>query len=279
MLDRLYTLLLQFKEYVILILLLVVSLVLLSQNDNRQVRFVRSISSVVLGAIQDQVAFIPRYMRLREENTLLRKMNIELSDEANRLREAKLESARLRNLLIMKEQPEYGYRPAEIVGKNLLLMRNTLTLNVGTKDGIIPSMPVVSDAGLVGVVVGATPYFSVVNILLNVEFRASAKIQRSRVDGILAWDGSNLLLTNVPKTMDVKAGDLVITSEYSSTFPPGVRVGLVRGVTIETGSLFKKIIVEPSVDFTRLEEVFVMTVVPNRERITLEQSVNPSPLR
>ncbi len=206
-------------------------------------------------------------------------MNIELSDEASRLREAKLEAARLRNLLEMKEQSEYGYRAAEIVGKHLLLMRNTLTLNVGTKDGIVPSMPVVSDAGLVGIVVGATPYFSVVNILLNVEFRASAKIQRSRVDGILAWDGTNLLLTNVPKTMDVQVGDLVITSEYSSTFPPGIRIGLVKEATSEAGSLFKRILVEPSVDFTRLEEVFVMTVVPNRERITLEQSVNAPPQR
>lgn len=273
MLDRLYTLLLLFKEYILFAFLIVVSLLLLTLNDNRQVKQLRAISSVLFGVVQEQVSFIPKYFRLKEENELLRRRNIELADEANRLREAKLESARLRGLVELKEESPFRFIAADIVGKNLLLSRNTLTLNVGQNDGVLPSMPVVNHDGLIGVVVAATQNFSVVNLLLNVDFRASAKVQRSRVDGIIAWDGSEVLLSNVPKTQDVKVGDVVQTSEYSKTYPTGIRIGIIRKVSDQSGSLFKRVVVEPSVDFSRLEEVFIVASVPNEERTRLEQSV------
>lgn len=273
MLDKLYTLFLLFKEYILFTLLIVVSLLLLTLNDNRQVKQLRAVSSVLFGVVQEQVSFIPKYFRLKKENELLRRRNIELADEANRLREAKLESARLRGLVELKEESPFRFIAADIVGKNLLLSRNTLTLNVGQEDGVLPSMPVVNHDGLIGVVVAATQNFSVVNLLLNVDFRASAKVQRSRVDGIIAWDGSEVLLNNVPKTQDVKVGDVVQTSEYSKTYPTGIRIGIIRNVSDQSGSLFKRVVVEPSVDFSRLEEVFIVASVPNEERTRLEQSI------
>jgi rod shape-determining protein MreC len=132
-------------------------------------------------------------------------------------------------------------------------------------------MPVVSDGGLVGIVTAVTKHYSVVNILMNTDFRASAKIQRSRVDGIIAWDGKTLNLKNVPKTRDVKIGDVVITSEYSNTYPPNIRIGLVSNVQEQGNLLFKSITVAPGIDFIKLEEVFVIPYSPNAERTELEQ--------
>jgi rod shape-determining protein MreC len=261
---------LTFKEYVILSFLVVLSLILLTLNDNSQVHRIRSIATVVLGIAQDQVSFIPRYFGLVKENELLRRTNIELADEASRLREAKLENLRLRQLLGLKYQSIYHYVAARVVSKNLTLLRNTITLDVGTGDGIRPSMPVLSDAGLVGVVVAVNQGYSVAHLLLNVDFRASAKVQRSRVDGIVAWDGNALMLTNITKTLDVKVGDVIVTSEYSSTYPPGIRIGTVRVVEEQPVTLFKTVIIEPSVDFVRLEEVFVLTAVPDQEKTQLE---------
>ena len=131
-------------------------------------------------------------------------------------------------------------------------------------------MPVIGDGGLIGIVTTVTQHYSVVNILLNTDFRASAKIQRSRVDGIAAWDGKNLLLKNVPKMRDVKVGDVVVTSEYSSSFPDGIRIGLVSDVSDQPGSLFKSIVINPGVDFIRLEEVFIALTIPSAERSELE---------
>ncbi|MBI2620193.1 MAG: rod shape-determining protein MreC [Ignavibacteriales bacterium] len=270
MLERLYNLFLHFREYVFLSGLVILSLVLLSLNDAPQVKQIRTIATVVLGVIQDRVSFFPAYLRLGTENSILRRTNIELADQANQLREARLENMRLRRLLELKGRGNYDFVAAKIVSKNLTLLRNTLTLDVGEADGVHTSMPVVHDAGLVGVVVAASRHYSVVNILLNTDFRASAKIQRSRVDGIVAWDGARLTLKNIAKTLDIQQGDVLLTSEYSSTYLPGIRIGLVSAISEKPGSLFKEVVIMPSVDFIKLEEVFVMTSVPDQERIDLE---------
>ncbi len=271
MLERLYNLLLLFKEYVILSSLIILSLVLLALNDNAQVSRLRTIATVSLGMIQERVSFIPSYFFLKRDNEALRRMNVELADEASRLRDAKLENIRLRRLLGLKERSTEKLIVSKVVNKSLTVSRNTLTLDAGETDGVKPLMPVVCESGVVGMVIATSPRYSVVNILLNTAFRVSAKVERSRVDGIIAWDGNELLLKNVAKTMDVIPGDVVLSSEYSSTFPPNLRVGVVRRVSEQPGTLFKSIAVEPSVDFVRLEEVFVIERLPDDERVTLEQ--------
>jgi rod shape-determining protein MreC len=136
-------------------------------------------------------------------------------------------------------------------------------------------MPVVNDGGLIGIVTTVTKHYSIINILLNTDFRASGKVQRSRVDGIVLWDGKTLALKNVPKMRDVKAGDVVTTSEYSNTFPSDIRIGLVSDVHEQPGSLFKSITIEPGVDFVKLETVFVMAFAQDKERVELEQRISP----
>jgi rod shape-determining protein MreC len=274
MLQRLYDLLYEFKEYALLAGLIVVCLLLMGLNDNTQVKHVRSIATVTFGVIENQFGFIPSYFGLRAENELLRRVNMELADEAQRLREAKLENLRLHQLLSMRDQFPNQLLAGRVVNKNLLLARNTLTLNIGTADGVESYMPVVCDEGLVGLVTSTTQHFSIVNILYNGDFRVSVKIQRSRVDGILTCEGNTLILKNVPKTRDVKVGDVVMTSEYSSTFPAGIRIGLVNDIKDESSSLFKTIAVSPGVDFVKLEELFVVQYKPNQERTGLEQTTS-----
>lgn len=271
MLQRLYDILFQFKEYAVLAGLISASLILLALNNNPQMKQLRSMATITFGLLQEQVVFIPRYFSLESENRLLRHKNVQLADETNRLREAKLENLRLRRMLDLKQQVPFDVVAGEVVGKDLTFLRNTLTINVGEAGGIKPLMPVIADGGLVGLVVSVSPHYAIVNLLLNVDFRVSAKIERSRVDGIMAWDGRNLFLKNVAKTLDVNVGDVVLTSSYSSTFRPDIRIGIVSDVEAQPGTLFKSIIVTPSVDFVKLEEVFVLTSVPDQERTELER--------
>ncbi|HEY4611772.1 MAG TPA: rod shape-determining protein MreC [Bacteroidota bacterium] len=271
MLERLYNLLVFFKEYVILSGLIALSLILLVLNDNTQVRRLRTIATVSLGAVQEQVSFIPSYFSLRSENEILRRQNIQLADETSKLRDARLENIRLRTMLGLKERFSEKLIAASVVSKSLTLSRNTLTLDMGEADGVRPLMPVVNEAGVVGIVTATSEHYAIVNLLLNTSFRASAKVERSRVDGIIAWDGNDLLLKNVVKTLDVVPGDVVMTSEYSSTFPPNIRIGVVSDVREQQGTLFKTIIVTPSVDVVRLEEVFILARVPDEERLSLER--------
>jgi rod shape-determining protein MreC len=270
MLQRFYQYLFLFKEYVVFTLLVAVSISLLIINDNAQIRYLRSITIGVIGAAQQTFSFIPNITTLQRENDLLRKVNVNLADEVNQLRESRLENIRLRSMIALRETSSVDLTAAKVISKNLNLLRNTITLDVGTKDSIKMGNPVVTGEGLVGRVVASSSGYSIVQILYNVDFRASAKVQRSRVDGIVTWDGKSLVLKNVAKTLDVKEGDTVISSEYSNAFPPGIKIGIVSSITEIQNSLFKRIEIVPTVNLTQTEEVFVMHFVPSLERMALE---------
>ncbi len=273
-LKRVYDIVLDFKEYGALAFYLVVAIVLLAHNDTRQIRAIRSVTVGSIAFLQDAFGFIPNYFYLREQNRVLHELNLSLADEVSRLREARLENIRLRQMLKFKDRPDLTYVPARVVGKQLYLLRNTITLDVGERHGIQNDMPVVTEAGLVGKIVATSDGYAIAQILLNRSLRVSARVQRSRVDGILVWEGgSTLSLKNVAKTLEVQRGDVVITSEYSSLFPPGIRIGVVAGTSVTPGSLFQNIDVTPGVDFPRLEEVFVALYTPDSARVALEQTL------
>ncbi len=270
MIQRLYQYLFLFKEYVLLSVLVSVSLALLIINDNPQIRQIRSLTVGSIGAIQQTFSFIPNITALQRENDLLRRVNVHLADEVNQLREARLENIRLRSMIALRETSTTPLIGAKIVAKNLNLLRNTITLDAGSDDSVHIGNPIVTGEGLVGRVIAVSGNYAIGQLLINVDFRASAKVQRSRVDGIIAWDGKTLLLKNVAKTQDVKEGDAVITSEYSNAFPPGIKIGIVSAIAEIPNSLFKRIEVVPTVNLTHTEETFVMDYVPSLERLSLE---------
>jgi len=270
--QRLLNILTQFKEYVVLVLLVVVSLILLGANDNVQIRAIRTATVGVVGIFQRALAVIPNVFELKRENEILRQQNVNLSDEVNRLREARLENIRFRNLLGLREERPLALVAGDVISKSLHLLRNTITINVGESEGIKTDLPIISEGGLVGRVLLASSHYAIGQLVLNKDFRASAKVQRSRVDGIVAWDGGDFLqLNNVAKTQDVRPGDIVMTSEYSNIFPPNIEIGIVATVSEKPGNLFKEIRVTPSVDFSALEQVFVVTAASDTERDDLER--------
>ncbi|HNF86262.1 MAG TPA: rod shape-determining protein MreC, partial [bacterium] len=79
--------------------------------------------------------------------------------------------------------------------------------------------------------------------------------------GVVFWLGNpdEVAFYGVLKNLDVRIGDVILTSEYSEYFLPNFRVGVVTEVNNEIEGLFKDIRVQTAVDFDRLEEVFVVT--------------------
>ncbi len=241
-------------------------------NDNSQVHRFRAYSIGIAGVLQNTFSFIPNYYALKEENELLRKLNVNLADEVNQLRESKLENIKLRSFLNLKDTSNVKLIATKIIAKNLTMMRNTITIDKGLSSGIKIGNPIVTGDGLVGRVINASDNYSLIQLMLNVDFRASAKDQRSRVDGIILWNGKKLILNNVAQTLDVKPGDAIITSQYSNAFPQGIKIGVVQSAKPIDGKLFQEIVIAPAVNFTRLEEVFVLDYFPSLEKIYLEDT-------
>jgi rod shape-determining protein MreC len=271
---RLYDIVVHFKEYLLFGFFLILCFILLALRDTPQIRSIRVLAVGSVAFVQDAVGFIPNYFDLKRENSILREVNLTLADEVSRLREARLENIRLRQLLGLKGQGPFSYVAARVIGKNIQPLRNTITIDVGESNGVRVNMPIVTDAGLVGKVVATSGGYAVGQLLFNKDFRVSGRVQRGRVDGIVAWEGGDFLVfKNVAKTLDVQSGDVVSSSEYSSIFPSGIKIGVVQKTTQSFGALFQTVEIRPSVDFGRLEEVFVVKYVPDSSRIALEQRI------
>jgi rod shape-determining protein MreC len=261
------------KEYLIFSILVAISIVLLFNSKSPKSHLIGKIALEIVGLTKSITDVIPNFYNLQAENKELKKINMMLLAQLNQLQEEKLENIRLRELLRFKEKNSaYELLPADVVGKSLINLRNYIILNVGASDGVEVNMPIVCESGVVGKIVRVGENYSVGMILFHKDFRASVKIQRSRVDGIIAWEGGEYLsMLNVPKTMDVEPGDVVITSEYSTIFPPGMEIGVVVETDNSAKGLFKAIKVKPSVDFTKLEEVFVVKYKSDPEKEKFEE--------
>ncbi|MBI5404503.1 MAG: rod shape-determining protein MreC [Ignavibacteriae bacterium] len=262
---------LDLKEYITLAVLIVISLILIFLNDNPQIRFLRAAALTSFGTVESGISAIPNVFDMERENKQLRENNIKLANEIASLKESKLENIRLTRLLNFKDKNTLGVVSGKIINKSLLQTRNTITLNVGESDSVAINMPVITDAGLVGRIVATSRNYSIAQILYNKDMRITVKVQRNRLDGILSYDGvSSVTVANIQKSADVNVGDVIITSEYSNIYPAGIPIGTVT----ETGNLdnlFKKVVVTPLVDFSVLEEVFILKFVSSRERVELEK--------
>ncbi|MCB0712245.1 MAG: rod shape-determining protein MreC [Ignavibacteriae bacterium] len=271
---RIVDLILRYKEYAATILLTIISLLLISGDDEGRIRSFRTISVGIIASVQSAFDWVPNPWALETENHALRSLNRDLSLEAMRLRDAGVKVEELRKMLEFKEKSPMKLVAAEVVGKPTLQLRNYITIDVGSEDGVKEGMPVITPAGLVGRVVGLDDENAVVLLVINADSRIAARTLQGRNNGILFWDKEEkLLLRNIPSVLTQEIGDTVITSGLSSFYPEDIVIGTVSEVEEEQGTLYHKITVTPTVSFATLEEVYVVLFTPDTKRLELERKV------
>ena len=195
---------------------------------------------------------------LRNEVNQLRQQNLQASDMA-------AENARLRALIGYKQaSTQFDMVAARVIGRESATWSSMVTINKGLMDGIDKNMAVLTEKGLVGRVVEADPNSSKVQLILDPRSSVGTLVQRaeSRVTGIVVGDLDNPTMpdmVNIPKTADVVEGDIIVTSGFGGVFPKGLPVGIVTTLKNDDGGLLKIAVLEPAVDFQRLEDVVVIT--------------------
>ena len=120
-------------------------------------------------------------------------------------------------------------------------------------------MPVISENGLVGLATTTSRGAARIMLLLDRQSAVDGVVQRSRARGIIRGGGTDSLAFEfVARGGDVQEGDVIITSGLGGVYPKGLRIGEVTAVSDPGAKLLQTASVEPSVDFGRLEQVFVM---------------------
>jgi rod shape-determining protein MreC len=260
----------EFKEYIILVLLLILSLITISLNEKPGVKKVHALAFGAFASVTSVISNIINTAKIESENERLRKVNAELMLQVNKLREYGIINEELKNLLALKDTTDYPLIPAAIVSKSLTKSQSTITINIGEKKGVKPGMPVINDQGLVGIVHSTSEDYSIARTLKNIDLKVTVKDERSRVNGIMKWNGEDLVIVNVPKTYDIETGDRIISSELSSIIPIPIPIGVVMGLSKVEEGIFNEVKIKPFVDFISVENVFVLGVVQSKEKNNLE---------
>ncbi|MEJ5262570.1 MAG: rod shape-determining protein MreC [Ignavibacterium sp.] len=259
-----------FKEYIILTVLVIISLFVISQNHSPAVQKVRAIAFGSFATVTSVVSDIVNVKSLRKENEQLRETNAKLMLQLSKLREAALLNDELKEMLALKDTSGFPLVSASVVSKSFSRVQGTITLNVGSSDSVKVGMPVITDKGLVGIIYSVSGNYSIARTLQNVDLKITVKDERTRENGLMKWNGERLVIVNVPKTYQIKKGDRIVTSELSSLVPFPIPVGIAAGsINVETG-IFNEIQVIPFVDFSKVENVFVLKTVASKEIDELE---------
>jgi rod shape-determining protein MreC len=259
-----------FKEYFILVFLLIIGLILLSFNQKPGVKTVRAVAFGTFASLSSMVTDVISVSQIKSENSRLKEKNAELMLQMNKLREFGIVNEELKGLIKMKDTVKYPLIPAKIVSKSFSTSQNTITLLGGNSNGIKPGMPVVNDQGLLGIIYSTSDDFAIARTLRNRDLKLTVKDERSRIDGIMKWNGEDLVMVDVPKTFDIKPGDRIITSELSSLISITVPIGIVMELSKVDIGIFNEVRVKPFVNFSRAENVFVIGIVESKQKNQLE---------
>jgi rod shape-determining protein MreC len=259
-----------FKEYIVLVVLIILSLLTISLNRTPEVKNFKALAFGSFATVTSVVSDVTNIAKIKSENSRLRRINAELMLQVNRLREYGIQNSELKDLLALKDSIDYPLISGMVVSKTLTTSQSAFTLNVGKNDGVKPGMPVINDCGLVGIVYDTSDDYCIVRTLQNIDVKITVKDERSRIDGIMKWNGDNLVIINVPKTFDVKPGDRIITSDISSIVPVPLPIGIVSGISNVSTGIFNEANVQPFVDFNNVENVFVIRLVESVEKDNME---------
>ena len=196
---------------------------------------------------------------LRVENESLKREIVELQSRVTSYQEAYVENQRLRRLMDFKTSTKVETIPAQVIVHDLTGWFQTLMVDKGFRDEIAPDMPVVNDEGVIGRVLDVSDRYSRVLLITDQGSDVDAIDQRNRVRGILCGkDANGCVLKYIRSNLDIKEGDLVITSGKDGIYPKGLRLGVVHAVYKNPVDLFQKIDVKPLVRLSALEEVLII---------------------
>jgi rod shape-determining protein MreC len=233
-----------------------------------------SVFSGIRGRVNDVSSFVTRTVLSVRELARLREEHAESLERVTRYERLERSSAyinqeniRLREQLGFSENLDYRHIPAELIGRDPDNLFSALVISKGRRSGVERDMAVIAwqdgNQALVGKVIEARAYESLVMPLYDASLLVSSRFSSSRYEGITEGQGgpdSSLRMRFIPKRArdEIELGDLVITSGMGGIYPPGITIGRVTGVTYHEHEISMEAELLPLIDFSRLEYVFVI---------------------
>lgn len=271
---NLWLFLVNYYAFFLFIFLETIAISLVISNNDYQRSTVLNSANTFSGNLYTMISNATGYLSLGRVNDSLVVENIRLRNE--------LRSAFYNNTpdtlkrVDSNLMRQYTFIAAQVVNNSVVRRSNYLTLNRGLIHGIRKNMGVICDQGIVGIVRDVSTHFCTVISVLHKDTRISAKIDSTGDFGSLAWNGMNpriATLSDIPTHVQFKKGAKIVTTSFSSIFPQGVAVGIIKDFGIKEGDNFYSIDVELSTDFSKLSYVYIIANSMSIEQSLLEQKL------
>ena len=196
----------------------------------------------------------------------------------------------LKNVLDLAGRGGYKVVAARVINRGSTeSFKETLTIDVGSSDGISRNMTVISESGLVGVVKSVGSNSSIVLLMSDPTFKIGVRIAGTQSIGVVSGQGgSTYLLQLLDATGEIKVGDTLVArgSQGGRPFVPGVPVGTVTTVQSNASSITQNADVNSTTNLEKLSIVAVVITPPNgdprdslvpKPRPTATVYITPSP--
>ncbi len=223
----------------------------------------------IKNGFKDFIDTFAKYDSLVHENEELRQQVSDLQAQVQENYFLETENDRLRKLLNLQEsQIDFQYQDADVVGRATDGWASSLTLNVGTANGIQKKNIVLTGDGLVGIITDVGLNWSTVTTVIDLQIGVGAMIESTHDIGVI--EGATSLkpdglcrLSYIDNNVSVSRGDIVKTSGLGGTYPKDIKIGTITDVITEQHGLSMYAVVKPFVDVLHVKRVFVITNFDN----------------
>lgn len=222
----------------------------------------------------------PSYEELEEKAEALEEENAQLRSQLADYYDIKTENEQLWKFYdIKKENPSYTYVPATVIRRDANDDFYSFTIDAGDSMGIKVNDPVITENGLVGMVVRCDASTAKVKTLLSPEIKVGAEDVKTEDIGIITGNAelcdSNLTtLTKISSENTMEQGNVIATSGAGGLFPPNLIIGKIKEISFDDYDATKYAVVEPYEDIRRVQGVLVITDFESKGQITLDKSAD-----
>lgn len=265
------------SKYWLIILVLICLLLLGIERFTDSGGPLRLVGNYTIIPMQKGISYVGRWLSdisdnfetledVRKEKEALQEKVDELTIDNTRLRQEQYELDRLRELFKLDSHySDYEKIGAHVIANNGSNWFSDFTIDKGSNDGIKVNCNVLAGSGLVGIVTEVGPDYARVRSIIDDASNVSAMVLPTadtcmvRGDLKLIADGRLRFEKLANNENDIQVGEQIVTSHVSDRFVQGIFIGYISEIEVDANNLTRSGYITPAVDFSKLQEVLVIT--------------------
>ncbi|MEW6761352.1 MAG: rod shape-determining protein MreC [Pseudomonadota bacterium] len=170
------------------------------------------------------------------------------------------ENAQLRRLMDARQHLPLKAQLTEILYDARDPSTRRIVIDRGSRDNVVPGLPVIDHAGVVGQITRVFPFTSEVTLLTDRDQAIPVQVLRSGLRSIAYGRGQSGLLDLrfVVANADVQVGDVLVTSGLDGMYPAGLAVAKVVQVENVAAGAFGRVVCQPLGGIDRNRQLLII---------------------